>query len=304
MKLPYIDLQLNGAFGIDLNNPALEVDQVVALCGKLHAIGVERFLPTLITAPVERLERLMEQMVKAKGQDSLAAKMIAGIHLEGPFLSAEPGYIGAHPPDAACDANRAIAERLLEAGQGSLQLMTLAPERDPGGEVTRYLSDRGVIVFAGHTNASFVQLQQAIDQGLRGFTHLGNATPPQMPRHDNILWRVLGLRDQLVITLIADGHHLPPFLLKTLLELIPTQRAILVSDAVAAAGLGPGTYQLAGQTVLVGQDGAARSPNGLHFVGSAATLPVMHQVLLEHRIGSPEQHQLWLSDNARQLLDA
>jgi N-acetylglucosamine-6-phosphate deacetylase len=230
--------------------------------------------------------------------------MIAGIHLEGPFLSAEPGYIGAHPPDAACEASQAIAERLLEAGQGTLQLMTLAPERDPRGEVTRYLSDRGVIVFAGHTNASFIQLQQAIDQGLQGFTHLGNATPPQMPRHDNILWRVLGLRDQLFITLIADGHHLPPFLLKTLLELIPTQRAILVSDAVAAAGLGPGTYQLAGQTVLVGQDGAARSPNGLHFVGSAATLPTMHQVLLEHQIGSPDQHLQWLSTNARQLLDS
>jgi N-acetylglucosamine-6-phosphate deacetylase len=104
--------------------------------------------------------------------------------------------------------------------------------------------------------------------------------------------------------LIADGHHLPPFLLKTLLDLIPSQRAILVSDAVAAAGLGPGTYQLAGQTVLVGQDGAARSPNGLHFVGSAATLPAMHQVLLEHQIGTPDQHQLWLSTNARRLLDS
>jgi N-acetylglucosamine-6-phosphate deacetylase len=297
-------LQLNGAFGIDLNDPALEIEQVVELCSRLQAIGVERFLPTLITAPVERLVRLMERLVKAKAQDTLAAKMIAGIHLEGPFLSAEPGYIGAHPPDAACDANRAIADRLLEAGQGTLQLMTLAPERDHRGDVTRYLSDRGVIVFAGHTNASFLQLQQAIDQGLRGFTHLGNATPPQMPRHDNILWRVLGLRDQLWITLIADGHHLPPFLLKTLLELIPTKRAILVSDAVAAAGLGPGTYQLASQTVLVGQDGAARSPNGLHFVGSAATLPTMHRVLLDHRIGTPEQHQQWLSANARQLLDS
>lgn len=304
MKLPYIDLQLNGAFGIDLNDPDLEAQQVVELCSKLQAIGVERFLPTLITAPVDRLERLMERLVKAKEQDALAAKMIAGIHLEGPFLSAEPGYIGAHPPEAACEASQAIARRLLEAGQGMLHLMTLAPERDPGGVVTRFLSDRGVIVFAGHTNASFLQLQQAIDQGLRGFTHLGNATPPQMPRHDNILWRVLGLRDQLFITLIADGHHLPPFLLKTLLDLIPSQRAILVSDAVAAAGLGPGTYQLAGQTVLVGQDGAARSPNGLHFVGSAATLPAMHQVLLEHQIGTPDQHQLWLSTNARRLLDS
>jgi len=207
--------------------------------------------------------------------------VIRGFHLEGPFISPEPGYRGAHPLAAVRTANEDEMEGLLEAGEGLVRLVTLAPEQDPGGLVTRRLADRGVVVSAGHCNPSRDQIREAIDSGLSMVTHLGNACPLQMHRHDNVIQRFLSFADELWCCFIADGVHVPAYTLRNYLRCTGLEKAIVVTDAISAAGLGPGRYTLAGWELEIGEDGIARSPGGDHFVGSTATAPVLRRVLRE-----------------------
>jgi N-acetylglucosamine-6-phosphate deacetylase len=218
---------------------------------------------------IARLRRL----VALRASDSLAQRVIDGLHIEGPFLNAEPGFRGAHPLDALCNADADLAERLLDAAGGLARIFTLAPERDPGGRVVRRLAARGVMVSAGHTNATLDELKAAIDAGLGMFTHLGNGCPALLPRHDNIIQRALSLRRDLWLCFIADGVHIPFPALRNYLDLaVPTGKCIVTTDAMAAAGLGPGKYRLGRWEVVVGSDLAARSPDGSHLVGSASSM--------------------------------
>jgi N-acetylglucosamine-6-phosphate deacetylase len=133
-------------------------------------------------------------------------------------------------------------------------------------------AEREIIVAAGHTNASLTQLEGCIEAGLALFTHLGNGCPRLMDRHDNIIYRALRFRDQLTYSLIADGFHVPQVLFENLLDWVPIANLLVVSDAISAAGLGPGTYQLGERTVTIGADKAARDPSGEHFVGAASSM--------------------------------
>ncbi len=134
------------------------------------------------------------------------------------------------------------------------------------------LASQSVRIAAGHTDASVDQLSAAMDAGLTLFTHLGNGCPMQMHRHDNIVQRVLSLSHALHITFIADGVHVPYAALKNYFRLAGTGATIVVSDAIAPAGLGPGRYTLGRWDLLIGDDMAARAPDGSHFVGSAITM--------------------------------
>jgi N-acetylglucosamine-6-phosphate deacetylase len=163
------------------------------------------------------------------------------------------------------------AKRLVEAAGGLTRIVTLAPEQDAGFKTTRYLAEQGVIVSAGHTDASLDQLKGAIDAGLSMFTHLGNGCPMQMHRHDNIIQRALSVADRLWLCFIADGVHVPFHALRNYLRLAG-ERAIVVTDAMAAAGLGPGRYQIGRWDLLVGEDLAVWAPDRSHLVGSAMTM--------------------------------
>ena len=171
--------------------------------------------------------------------------------------------------------------RLIDAGGGLVRLVTLAPEQDAQQRVTRWLSGRGVLVAAGHTDASLDQLDAAIDAGLSLFTHLGNGCPMQMHRHDNVVQRALSRSDRLTLCFIADGVHVPFFALGNYLRLAG-DRAVVVSDGMAAAGLGPGRYRLGRWEVEVGADGAAWAPDRSHLVGSAMTMRQAEANLREH----------------------
>lgn len=177
------------------------------------------------------------------------------VHIEGPFLGAEPGYRGAHPGEALCDADVPLAARLLEAAGGLARLFTLAPERDRESRVVQWLASRGVLVSAGHTNALVDQLKAAIDAGLSTFTHLGNGCPAMLPRHDNIVQRALSLRRDLWLCFIADGVHIPFLALRNYLDLAaPAGRCIVTTDAMAAAGLGAGAFRIGRWEVRVGEN--------------------------------------------------
>jgi N-acetylglucosamine-6-phosphate deacetylase len=276
------DLQINGFGGVDFNKDDLSADELHGACERLAIDGVTSILATLITEQLDLMCHRIAKLAKLREHDPLAQRLIHGLHIEGPFLNPAEGYRGAHPSDAIRPAEIDAARRLVDAGAGLVRLVTLAPEQDVGFQVTRWLVSSGIIVSAGHTNASIEQLRGAIDAGLTMFTHLGNGCPQQLPRHDNIVQRALSFTDRLWLCFIADGVHVPFFALRNYVKMAGANHCIVVTDAMAAAGLGPGRYTLGRWEVLVGKDMVARPPDGSHLVGSATTMKQSFENLLRH----------------------
>ena len=279
--MQYIDLQVNGAYGVDFNSDTLTVERFEFACTKLKESGIIGFLPTIITDSLEAMCRRIGNIASIVESNPSLSALVRGIHLEGPFLSDRVGFYGTHPPQHIMPANLRDAMRLIDAGRGLVRLVTLAPEQDAGCETTRRLSNEGILVFAGHTDASFDTLKQALDCGLRGFTHLGNGCIHQVDRQDNIMHRVLALREQLVITLIADGIHLPAWLLKSWIDIIGPTRSIVISDSMSAAGMPSGEYSIGNQRVIVEPSRRTRHRDHGYLAGSASTMADMDLVLMQ-----------------------
>lgn len=277
----YVDLQVNGYAGVDFNTDDLAADDLHRACQALRAGGVAAILATVITEDLDVMCRRLARLVQLRAVDPVAAQLIAGIHIEGPFINERDGYRGAHPRDAVRPADVDSMKRLLDAAGGLTRLVTLSPERDPGSRVTRFLAQSGVRISAGHCDPTLDLLRAAIDAGLTLFTHLGNGCPPLLPRHDNVIQRALSLSDRLTLCFIADGIHVPLLALRNYLRSAGIDRCAVVSDAMAAAGLGPGRYRLSRWEVMVGEDQAARSPDGSHLVGAAMPLRAVHRNLRE-----------------------
>jgi N-acetylglucosamine-6-phosphate deacetylase len=276
----YFDLQVNGYAGVDFNQDGLTADSLHHACERLQADSVGGILATIITDHLASMEERIRTLVRLRDADPLAAALIAGIHLEGPFISPVDGYRGAHPLDAVRPADVGEAARLVHAGNGLVRLVTLAPEHDEGLRATRYLIEQGIKVSAGHCDPSVEQLDAAIDAGITLFTHLGNGVPMLQHRHDNILQRALSRSDRLWPCFIADGAHIPAFALSNYLKSAGTDRCIVVTDATAAAGMGPGRYRLGRWEVEIGEDLVAWAPDRSHLVGSAVTMARAEQNLL------------------------
>lgn len=271
----YVDLQVNGYWGVDFNSDGLTAEGLHLACERLRADGLAGILATLITDDLARMAARLARIASLREHDPLVREVILGFHIEGPFISPVPGCAGAHPVEHVRPADLDVMLRLLDAAEGLVRLVTLAPECDEGLRVTRFLADQGILVSAGHCDPSLDQLRAAMDTGLTMFTHLGNGCPATVARHDNIIQRALSLCDRLVIMFIADGVHVPHFALKNYLRVTGLERAIAVTDCISAAGLGPGRYAVGSQEVRVGEDGIAWSADGTHFVGSTTTMPEM-----------------------------
>lgn len=284
----YFDLQVNGYGGVDFNKDDLTADELHRACVKLREDGVESILATVITEHLDKMCARLAKIVELREQDPLARSVIFGLHIEGPFINATQGYRGAHPGDAIIPAEIDAMKRLLDAGAGLTKLATLAPERDAGMKVTSMLDRENVRISAGHTDASLDDLNRAIDAGLSVFTHVGNGCPMQMHRHDNIIQRALSLSDKLWLCFIADGVHVPFFALKNYLGSADINHCVVVTDAIAPAGLGPGRYTISRWDLLIGEDMVARAPDGSHFVGSAITMKQSEKNLRE-AVGLSEQ---------------
>ena len=195
--LNYLDLQLNGYRGVDFNARELRIPSCRAACKALQAAGVVGVLATIITDDLDSMCARLERIAAIRREDPLIARMILGIHVEGPFLDPGPGFAGAHPPQWIRPADGDEMKWLVDAAAGLVRIVTLAPEHDPGLKVTRWLAERKIIVSAGHCNPSLDQLRAAIDAGLSMFTHLGNGCPMFLDRHDNVIQRVLSLAGDL-----------------------------------------------------------------------------------------------------------
>ena len=265
---PLLDLQINGYAGIDFQRDNLPMDDLLSATHQLRAAGCASYLLTLITDDWPLLMARLRHLRALRARSAELQEAIAGWHIEGPFLSTEPGFCGAHNVAAMCDPKPEHIDTLRQLTGNDPVLLTIAPER-PGAiaAIARAVS-LGIKVSLGHTNASLEALWEAVQTGATGFTHLGNGCPRDLDRHDNILWRVFETPG-LTVSLIPDGIHLSPALFRLIHRTIATESIYYTTDAMAAAGAPPGSYKLGRLQLNVGADQIVRLPGKPNFAGSA-----------------------------------
>ena len=265
---PLVDLQVNGFAGVDFQQDDLTADELLRAVRGLRAAGCTRFLLTLVTDDWARLMARLRRVRKLRGETPELAAAIAGWHVEGPFLSAEPGFCGAHDASVMCDPKPEHIRQLREVTGNDPVLLTLSPERGNAFAAIELAASLGIKVSLGHTNASARQLKEAVQHGASAFTHLGNGCPRELDRHDNILWRVFD-QPGLKVSLIPDGIHVSSALFRLIHRELPADSIFYVSDAMAAAGAAPGRHRLGRLELEVGEDQIVRYPGRTSFAGSA-----------------------------------
>jgi N-acetylglucosamine-6-phosphate deacetylase len=191
--------------------------------------------------------------------------------MEGPYISPEDGPRGAHPREFTAAASIDDFQRRQEAAQGQIRLVTLAPEVPGTLPLVEYLRANGVRVAIGHTAAPAEAIRDAVKAGATLSTHLGNGCANMIPRHPNFIWEQLAA-DEMMASLIVDGHHLPPATVKTMIRAKSVRRTILVTDAIAAAGQPPGEYQLGSLKVRLDETGRVAVPGAPNLAGSALAM--------------------------------
>jgi len=247
------DIQVNGAFGIDLQDDGLCPEHVYLLSKRLASCGIAAWVPTLITASQESLLRRCRVFAELL-QDPGFAATVPGIHLEGPYISPLDGPRGAHARQFVRKPSIREFEKLFKAADGHICYITLAPECDGAIPFIRAVRSLGVSVALGHHAATPEQIAKAVEAGARLCTHLGNGLASQIHRHNNPLWAQLA-DDRLTASVIADLEHLPPPVLKCFVRMKGASRIILTSDVVHLAGLPSGEYTLMGVPVRLRKSG-------------------------------------------------
>ncbi len=262
------DPQVNGYGGVDFQQDQLTEDQLFAATRQLRRDGCARILYTLITDEWPRILSRVRHVRDLRARNAELHHAIAGFHIEGPFLSAEPGFKGAHNADVMRDATPRDIEELRAAAGDDPVLLTLAAERAGALETIHVAVSLGIKVSLGHTNASAETMARAVRAGATAFTHLGNALPQQLDRHDNVIWRVADTPG-LVAGIIPDTIHVSPMLFRLLHRALPPERIYYTTDAMSAAGAPPGRYTIGSMELEVGADQIVRLPGKTNFAGSA-----------------------------------
>lgn len=265
------DFQVNGFAGVDFQRADLSTNEMAGAAEALLQHRTGAILFTLVTDEIDALCRKFERIERIRRRDKKVAAVVRGYHLEGPWISSESGYHGAHPVEKVCPPSLNDYRRIRDAAGGNLKLITLAPEVDGCLEIVEAATRDGIRVSLGHTNASERAIDEAIRAGATLATHVGNAVPLEMHRHDNIIQRLLA-RDELIACLIPDGLHLPPFVLKNYYRAKPEGKVFFTTDCMAAAGAPPGRYTVGPHTVDVAEDGVVRLPGDKRFAGSSLTM--------------------------------
>ena len=255
----FIDLQINGAFGIDVE-PYPE--PLEALAREVPKTGTTSFLPTAVSWPTERYDSFLKALEEASQPPGAR---ILGAHVEGPFLA--PTRKGAHDPANLRPVDLRLTRKLI--GSGMVRMMTLAPELPGAEEAIRLLADGGVVASAGHTDADYEKMLRAIDLGLSMGTHLYNAMGPFTHRAPGGVGALL-TADRVRASIIADGVHVHEGALRLAYRQKGSEGIALVTDAMEAAGMPPGEYELSGRKVRL-EDGEVRLPDGT-LAGSALTM--------------------------------
>lgn len=268
---PFFDVQVNGFAGVDFQDAGMTLAALRRAVEALLRHRTGGILLTLITDRIEALEAKLAQIERYRAADPVIAAVIAGYHLEGPHLSPQPGFHGAHPAELMTAPDCGAFDRLQAAASGNIRLVTIAPELPGSAEYIAHVVASGARVAIGHSDASDSEIDTAISAGLTLCTHLGNGVPMELHRHDNIIQRLLA-RDELTAAFIADGLHVPPGVLRNFVRVKPAGRAIFTTDCMAAAGAGPGRYRIGRLEIEVGADGVVREPGKQNFAGSSLTM--------------------------------
>jgi N-acetylglucosamine-6-phosphate deacetylase len=257
-----MDIQINGGFGFDFTRDPQSIWQVGQ---QLVSLGVTCFLPTIITSPLEKIQHALSIWKAGKPEDYKGAIPL-GWHVEGPFLN--PQKKGAHQAEYL-----RLPERHLIADwspENGVRLVTLAPELSGQEYIVKDLSSRGVVVSIGHSNASAEQADQAIAWGARAGTHLFNAMPELHHRQPGLTGAIL-TNDDVFTGIIVDGIHVDQRMVKLAFRVKGPNRLVLITDAMEALGMKPGTYKLADKNVIV-ENSSARLQDGT-LAGSILSLP-------------------------------
>ncbi|CAN5655014.1 N-acetylglucosamine-6-phosphate deacetylase [soil metagenome] len=267
LELPgFVDIQVNGFAGVDFNDPESSPEEIIRAIDAIHATGVTRLLPTLVTGPLERFARCARTLI------DLNLPGVAGLHMEGPYISPLDGPRGAHPRAHVAPASMDDFARRQEAADGRIVLVTLAPEVPGALDLIEHLAGGGIRVAIGHSDATPAVVRDAVAAGATLSTHLGNGCAAMLPRHQNVIWEQLAT-DRMWASVIADGHHLPPSMVKVFARAKPAHRTILVTDAIAAASCPPGPYRLGEIDIDLAPDGRVSLRGTPFLAGSALSMP-------------------------------
>jgi N-acetylglucosamine-6-phosphate deacetylase len=268
----FFDPQVNGFAGIDFNDKDLMPEDVHHAAQEISATGVTAFFPTLITTSFERLIHQLKILKKATEEDSLVLNICKGIHLEGPYISSKEGPRGIHPPQFIRSPRWDEFEKFQEACGGKIKLITLAPEKEGALDFVEKAVSKGVVVAIGHTAASEDILEDSWKAGARLSTHLGNGMGNPLARYRNPFQKQLSM-DGLMASMIADGIHLPDYVVKNIVRAKGPERILLCTDAVSAAAQPPGKYHLADLEFDSERDGRTRLAGTGALVGSTLSTP-------------------------------
>lgn len=281
-----IDLQVNGINGIDFNNPSLTISDFLSATQYLLSQGVTSFFPTIITNSNENIKQLLQVIHQACLQNPLINECVAGIHLEGPFISPVAGAKGAHSEEYIQQPDWNLFQEFQQAAGGRIKLLTMAPEWEGATAFIKKCSEHGVLVSIGHSMADSNQINAAIEAGASLSTHLGNGVPLLLPRHPNIIWDQLAAED-LYSCLIADGIHIPDAFIKVVIK-VKGRKTILVSDATCFAGMPPGEYQthIGGSVVLTEEKRVSLKENPQLLAGAAKSLLENVVTLVQHKLAT------------------
>jgi N-acetylglucosamine-6-phosphate deacetylase len=262
-----IDNQVNGYYGVDFSGYDLTAEKLKQATEKIWRDGVTTFIPAILTGSREKTLKnltILSDLV----DDEYFMNSIPGFHLEGPYLSSEPGFCGCHQPEYLRRPSWKEFMEYQEAARGNIIEITIAPELEGAIDFIKMCLEYGIIISIGHTNATADQISLAEDSGAVLSTHLGNGCANMIHRHLNPIWPQLA-SENLTASVIADGHHLLPEELKVFYRAKGEDNLILISDVTHLIGVEPGEYEYMGNKVLVNNDGLVMIP-GLNCLAGAS----------------------------------
>jgi N-acetylglucosamine-6-phosphate deacetylase len=252
----FIDQHVHGASGYDAMDASYEA--IYEIAKTLAKEGVTGFLATTITHHKDKIINALSNIKAYKEKNMLEGAEVLGIHLEGPFLSAD--YKGAHLPEHIVKPSVELFEEYLQASGDTIKMVTLAPE-ETGNDFITYLRGKGIIASLGHTSGNYECMKQAIHAGATCMTHIYNAMKGFNHREVGAVGAGLSI-DELATELIADGIHVSKEAINIVYRAKPKHKLILVTDAMRAKHMPDGRYELGGQEVVV-EHGSARLLNGV-----------------------------------------
>ncbi|MCY9663573.1 N-acetylglucosamine-6-phosphate deacetylase [Paenibacillus alginolyticus] len=291
----FIDVHVHGGYGADFMDSNPETLDIITRFHALH--GTTSMLATTMTATRDAIDRVLGEVDRYKSQEMPYAQLL-GVHLEGPFIS--PKWAGAQDPNLMVPPQLSWIEDWHARYPQLMKQLTLAPEREGGLEMIAWLRDHGIVAACGHTDATYADIQSAIREGLSHAVHTYNAMRPLHHREPGTVGAIL-TDERISGEVIADGHHVHPAAIRLLAKVKQPHGLLLITDAMSAAGLGDGQYELGGQAVTV-QSGVARLTEGGALAGSTLTMIEALRFMVREVGVSVEDASRFASGNPARLL--